>query len=160
MLLWLHGSCVVWFLCAKQSKRLRIHEDNSGSIYVAGATTQRVESAAEVMMRGYWDGGGVGYCGGVMILVRCGILGRCWDGGGMGYWGGVGMGEVWDIGEVLGWGGVGYCGDVGMGEVWDIGEVLGWGRYGILGKCWDGGGMGYWGGVGMGYWGDVGMGEV
>eukprot|EP00731_Ephydatia_muelleri_P014567 Em0008g287a len=29
------------------SRRLKIHEDNSGSIYVAGATSQRVQSAAE-----------------------------------------------------------------------------------------------------------------
>ncbi len=38
-----------------QGKRLRIHEDPGGSIYVAAATTLKVESEEEV--RG--DGGGV-----------------------------------------------------------------------------------------------------
>lgn len=34
-----------------QQKKLRIHEDPNGSIYIAGVTSQRVESEEEVSTR-------------------------------------------------------------------------------------------------------------
>ena len=36
-------------LCTLQLKKLRIHEDPNGGIYIAGVTSQRVESVEEVL---------------------------------------------------------------------------------------------------------------